>query len=70
MCIITTIRYGGGGTVGSSAGTWCFPMNNVAGGCGSSIWEYDFLEDPYIELTNTRSSGRETLRKLFSVFGG
>ena len=50
---ITTIRYGGGGVVGSSATTWCFPMNNVAGGCGSSIWEYEFLEDPYIELSNT-----------------
>ncbi len=29
---------------------WCFPMSNVAGGCGSAIWEYDELDALYVDL--------------------
>ena len=29
---------------------WCFPMSNVGGGCGSSIWEYPELDKLYVDL--------------------
>ena len=29
---------------------WCFPMSNVAGGCGSSIWEYPELDELFVDL--------------------
>ena len=29
---------------------WCFPMSNVGGGCGSSIWEYPELDALYVDL--------------------
>jgi ABC-type transport system substrate-binding protein len=32
---------------------WCFPMSNVAGGCGSAIWEYPELDDMFIKLKET-----------------
>ena len=29
---------------------WCFPMSNVGGGCGSSVWEYAELDELYVDL--------------------
>ena len=29
---------------------WCFPMSNVGGGCGSSVWEYPELDELYVHL--------------------
>ena len=29
---------------------WCFPMSNVGGGCGSSVWEYPELDELYVDL--------------------
>jgi hypothetical protein len=28
----------------------CYPVSNVAGGCGSSVWEFEKMDDLYIEL--------------------
>ena len=28
----------------------CYPVSNVAGGCGSSVWEFEKMDDLFIEL--------------------
>ena len=34
----------------------CYPMSNVAGGCGSPQWEYDELDQIFINLRNSVTS--------------
>ncbi len=45
---------------------WCFPMSNVAGGCGSSAWEYPELDELYVDL-KTRVLPDEVLVRIHRV---
>ena len=45
---------------------WCFPMSNVAGGCGSSAWEYPELDELYVDL-KTRVLPSEILERIHRV---
>ncbi len=44
---VYTIRYGAGNPFPSDP---CYPMSTVAGGCGNPTWEYDELDQLYINF--------------------